>query len=471
MTMAEQTNSAEPDTGSAPARRGIEGKRPGLWSRFLWGIARESYRKRLLDRVKAAAQSNQRTEAVRELRRLAALGDRDAQYELGRCYAEGLGVVKNLPEAVIHMEAAARQEHPGAQAFLAKTLSYGLGNMRDFFDPVRWYATAEGPAGENRNLFYPAGVDVARDEAAGLHWCLKAAENGHPVAMVQLAQRHASGAGVEQDQKRALELLEKAAELGYMEAHLFLGRVCRTGELGGMQDLERAVTHLRLAAEGGVVDAGFELSLILIEPGPHNDFAEAARWSAIAAEKGHTRAQVLLAGLYRRGEGVPQDHYKAAQWFRRAAKAKHPVAQLNMGRLHEMGLGAEKDLYEAAEWYRLAADQGNAQACFNLAALYVRGQGVLRDPQKAGELFLKAARQGHPEARLNLGMLHMRGDLAPSDLKRALMWFLLGKQLVTPEQAAHVDRLIETINGRLTPDQIAAAHELAAAWTPEAPEL
>lgn len=44
-----------------------------------------------------------------------------------------------------------------------------------------------------------------------------------------------------------------------------------------------------------------------------------AHWYRQAAEQGNVDAQVNLAVLYKKGQGVPQDLTAAARWFRQAA--------------------------------------------------------------------------------------------------------------------------------------------------------
>src|SRR3546814_12094419 len=56
-----------------------------------------------------------------------------------------------------------------------------------------------------------------------------------------------------------------------------------------------------------------------------------------AAEHGLAAAQVNLAVLYLRGEGVPKDPRAAARWLERAARAGHPLAQYNLGMMYESG--------------------------------------------------------------------------------------------------------------------------------------
>jgi len=49
------------------------------------------------------------------------------------------------------------------------------------------------------------------------------------------------------------------------------------------------------------------------------DYATALKEWRPLAERGHAGSQVLLGGMYARGEGVPKDHTEALRWYRLAA--------------------------------------------------------------------------------------------------------------------------------------------------------
>ena len=80
----------------------------------------------------------------------------------------------------------------------------------------------------------------------------------------------------------------------------------------------------------------------------------------LGAQQGDAAAQSNLGGMYRRGEGVPQDNQEAAKWYRLAADQGYATAQYFLGGMYAKGKGVSQDNQEAAKWYRLAADQGDA---------------------------------------------------------------------------------------------------------------
>ena len=57
------------------------------------------------------------------------------------------------------------------------------------------------------------------------------------------------------------------------------------------------------------------------------DFAEAAKWYAKAADLGYPFAQFKLGQLYRDGQGVAQDYVQAEKWLSLAATAADPFPE------------------------------------------------------------------------------------------------------------------------------------------------
>ena len=45
------------------------------------------------------------------------------------------------------------------------------------------------------------------------------------------------------------------------------------------------------------------------------DYADAAKWCRLAAERGHAGAQAMLGVMHHRGQGVPHDETEAYKWL------------------------------------------------------------------------------------------------------------------------------------------------------------
>ncbi|MCH7693774.1 MAG: sel1 repeat family protein, partial [Proteobacteria bacterium] len=85
------------------------------------------------------------------------------------------------------------------------------------------------------------------------------------------------------------------------------------------------------------------------------DYATALAEFRRAAEQGSVVAQINLAAMYYKGQGVPQDDAEAATWYRKAADQGDAVAQNNIGLMYDNGRGVPQDYGAAVKWYRRAA--------------------------------------------------------------------------------------------------------------------
>ena len=97
------------------------------------------------------------------------------------------------------------------------------------------------------------------------------------------------------------------------------------------------------------------------------------------ADQGNAEAQYVLGGMYYEGKNVPQDYAEAIKWTRMAADRENADAQYVLGVQYQKGRVVPQDYAEAAKWYGRAADQGHAGAQFALGFMYVVGRGVPQD--------------------------------------------------------------------------------------------
>jgi len=88
-------------------------------------------------------------------------------------------------------------------------------------------------------------------------------EKGDPKAMVILSKMHREGlCGLPRDEAKALELMRRSADLGFPEAIRRLGYYVMVGELGAIQDKEKAKLYMEDAAKRGDVCARYYLGEI-----------------------------------------------------------------------------------------------------------------------------------------------------------------------------------------------------------------
>jgi TPR repeat protein len=88
---------------------------------------------------------------------------------------------------------------------------------------------------------------------------------------------------------------------------------------------------------------------------------EAAKWARMAAEQGQQKAQLLIAMMYYKGEGFPQNYAEAATQFQPLADSGNLTAQFYLGEMHAEGRGVPENIVTAHMWFNLAAAQGHSQ--------------------------------------------------------------------------------------------------------------
>jgi len=221
----------------------------------------------------------------------------------------------------------------------------------------------------------------------------------------------------------------------------------------------------QLAAVAGIVVViGFVVSQAVFGPAlpvrhypvsaAPSDPAQRLAYFQNGAQAGDAEAELQLAILYAKGEGVGQDYAAAATWFRAAAKQGVARAQYDLGVLYERGRGVETDLAEAANWYLKAAQAGHPLAEYNLAVCYTRGQGIRKDLNEAAQWYHRAGAQGVVQAMINLGMMYEKGEGVAASPADAYAWYLAAGR--RGNQAA-AQRAEEVFAGLLQLEQIRAA--------------
>ena len=151
-----------------------------------------------LNRGLYALEQGDLTTAFSHFLSLGLQGDPEAQFNLGLCYSEGIGVVANLRKSLEWYVLAASSGYADAQ--------YNLGMM------------------------YLEGNGVPQNSHKSINWLSRAAEQNHMNAQINLGAIYAKGDGVPVDLKRALKWLRSAAKHGSGVAQFYLGVMYYNGE-------------------------------------------------------------------------------------------------------------------------------------------------------------------------------------------------------------------------------------------------
>ncbi|KAJ3082406.1 hypothetical protein HDU99_002781, partial [Rhizoclosmatium hyalinum] len=227
---------------------------------------------------------------------------------------------KNAIEAI---EMAANNGLVDAQNFLGRLYATGEYVDKDLVLAAKWYlksAEQSNPIGQfNTHICYLQGEGVEEDLETAMVWLKKAADQGYGPALYHLSRRYYTADGVEKSFTEAFKLATLAAEQGHVEAQNLLGFFYDRGE-GIDIDKKKAAQWFLKAAEknhaGALCMLGdkFENG-----DGVPLDLVASAEWFRKAATLGNKHAQYKLGLAYVNGKGVERDLEEAKKWMQKAS--------------------------------------------------------------------------------------------------------------------------------------------------------
>ncbi len=301
-----------------------------------------------------------------------------------------------------------------------------------------------------RGWCYANGRGVIQNDEKAVEWYQKAAEQGHAIAQYDLSWMYHHGRGVSQNSSEALKWCRKAAEQGYADAQHTLGWRYQYVKGVGAQDYAEAIKWYRKAAEQGHAGAQANLSVLSARVGVpparspqiDTDDVEAVRLDYRATEQNQIPAQNNIGGFGR-------NNVRTFWHYQEAAQRGDTTAQNNIGVMYANGIGVDQDYDEAINWFSQAVQQGSTTAQNNLCQvythrgwIYANGRGVDQDYAQAFNWFSKAAEQGHAEAQYNLGVMYANGDQVVQDDVEAVKWFRKAAERGNIEARSALRRLL-----------------------------
>ncbi len=336
------------------------------------------------------------SKSFRSLIRMGISGDKDAQYDIGFGYTNGIGVTKNVARGFKWFKMAADQGHKNAQYEVSYAYIYEQASIvntsisHDTLPLLLGNKSAEVKViTENLELI---------DNAELFENYKLMAERGDATAQYRIASAYIYGNGTEKNLIQGFRWYQKAAEQEHVEAQYKLG-YCYEKGTGVDSDLEMAFKFYQKAATLGSVKAQTNLALCYEKGiGTTLDLDKAFEWYVRAAVSGFAKAQNNLGYLYENGKGATKNYSKAFEWYQKAAIQGHAKAQYNLALCYEYGKGVIKNLDETFKWFKESAEQGNMYAQYALGAAYIKGLGTKKDKEQGYFWYQKAAEQGHLEA-------------------------------------------------------------------------
>ena len=253
---------------------------------------------------------------------------------------------------------------------------------------------------------YELGLGGPVDTIAAGKWYGLAAEQGQPIAQFLLGHLYQLGLlGKEPDYAAAKEWYAKA-EKNFAPAAIALGFIYDTVD----DDYKKALDAYQIASATHDPIGDFNTGLIFEKgKGEAVQAEEAKKYYSEAAELGHPKAMVQLAGLYFNGLLGQRDEDQALIWYKKAADLGDKDALYQLGLLSETGVGVKLDFANAKRYYEQSASKGNAKASLALARMYQYGLGVSQNYSEAFKLYKTLADEGNAYALYRLAMFYYDG--------------------------------------------------------------
>ena len=272
------------------------------------------------------------------------------------------------------------------------------------------------------------------------------AESGDAQAQFELGRAYEDGKSVAQDDERAVQWFRKSAEQGNAHAQNSMGVMYAQGR-GVQRDRAEAVRWYRKAAKQGLPESLYNVAIAYYNgEGEEHNTAMACTWMMMAQRKGDTdaaeavknikeelnqrldRCKYDLAGLYEKGDEVPQDLPAAVALYKETAAQPDnhrsvfsTSAQYKLCRLYFAGNGVPKDYEQAKSWCKTSGESFVYVVMGRMAEEGVNGK---RNPAKAMDFYRKAAAAGVPEGFLEAGRLRMESGTHQGELQ-AYFWYAI----------------------------------------------
>jgi TPR repeat protein len=353
-----------------------------------------------------------------------------AIYDLGRIFANGLGVERNPYRANDYyvnaltgfQEVESRKAWKYTEYRIGKMFTAGLGTEQDYLAAAQWFGlSAEKKykyAQYSLGVLYHCGQGVEQDFQTAFALYLKSAKQGFPYADFEVAKMYRDGIGTDKNEMKSkqhfqkafsgFEILEKTSHDDKIQYRL--GWMLQKG-IGTDKDITRAKKYFEKSAKMGNTFAGYALAkLIMKEENPsEEEVQKAIRYLKTIAENSSNEfksirplATYTLGKIYLEGKCVIKDINQAVRLLMKSAEENNQWASYQLGKLFLQGKEIAKDSDKAVTYLTRAAEQGNQFAQYILGKLYLLGKDVPRDRELAIKWLTRAAEQGNEYAKFFL---------------------------------------------------------------------
>jgi TPR repeat protein len=346
-----------------------------------------------------------------------------AAFALAEAYRTGFGVAADRTSADrYYRQALATGYPPAVSIFVSSSESPPAGIVEGLATALAAGSRDAGLA-LVRAFMNESALPVSGADAAYVIGLLREIDN--PDAAIFEARMLLSGRPpFPRDPAAAERAVDDVIADGQASTAALLGFARQIRDVPDTDDGPRLALKLFLAAaEQGEPQGAVHAVELIAEYGIAVPDAERAKAMALleaGAEAGNGRSLLLLADLYRDGEGVARSPEKAQELYTRAIEvADEPAAYERLASLILETAYSAADVRRALELYAAASDAGSPAATAAVGRIYLSGRGEFTpDPAEGERLLREAAEAGYKPALVQLANHFARTGI-PADLARA----------------------------------------------------
>ena len=254
---------------------------------------------------------------------------------------------------------------------------------------------------------------LPQDDKKAKEYCQKAAERGHVIAQLFMAQWLMRFS--DDNNKDVMDWLIKAANQGERQSMYNLGISYHRGDIDGKVNIKKSLSLFRRSAEKLYGPSCARMAIIYLngEDGITENQAIAKFWAWEAHINGDKEDGGLFSHLMQK-EDVVNDQLNWKKVYGDAAENGERFAYHVMG----IAYSGEQDLEKAKECWSKASELGCIQSMYNLGILLQR-EGKNEDAIK---LYLTPAEYGDEMAQYALASMLYYGNGVDKDVKKAWYW-------------------------------------------------
>ena len=371
-------------------------------------------------------------------------GNLEAQSRLGALYYYGMLGQREAEKGIDLIQDAIYKGYKPAESFLVPmyfNTSDSVDKSKAFEFNLSQAQKGNASAQYMVSYAYENGLGVQQNSIESKRWRKIAADNGEQTAQGLVGL----DAFDEKNYSEAYRYLNMAVNTDNEIIKHYLAMTILQGGYGIPNDNNRAINLLNEAANQGFVPSQSELGIIYAmgEIVPQN-MGYAINLFTKAAEQGDDAAQKNLGIIYKNGNGVPANPQIAVYWFTKASDQGNIQAKANLADMYKSGIGVQQNYNVAINLLKEVIDSGVEEyyqdGLFDLAFIYSE---IDRD-DLAVPLWQQLAYLGNSTAQYNLGLCYAQGKGTNVDMNQARYWW----QKAADQGDSDARRQLSNLNSR-----------------------